>query len=71
MKFVKVGLTCIAKLRDERFLWPGGVNADTVTSLDIIMTKQLSNGACQSVLFKLIMALLRRESSEALRRRLY
>lgn len=67
----QVGLTCIAKLRDERFLWPGGLNADTVTSLDIIMTKQLSNGACQSVLFKLIMALLRHESSEALRRRQY
>ncbi|KAI5665252.1 hypothetical protein M9H77_24575 [Catharanthus roseus] len=67
----QVGLTCIAKLRDERFLCPGGLNADMVTCLDIIMTKQLSNGACQSILFKLIMALLRHESSETLRRRQY
>ena len=59
----------MAKLRDERFLWPGGMNADTVAFLDMIMTKQLSNGACQSILFKLIMAILRHETSETLRRR--
>ncbi|KAL3825107.1 hypothetical protein ACJIZ3_021136 [Penstemon smallii] len=67
----QVGLTCMAKLRDERFIFPGGLNSDTVTCLDIIMTKQLSNGACQSILFKLIMAILRQESSETLRRRQY
>ncbi|XP_052198623.1 nuclear pore complex protein NUP205 isoform X2 [Diospyros lotus] len=67
----QVALTCVAKLRDERFLSPGGLNSDTVTCLDIIMAKQLSNGACNSILFKLIMALLRNESSEVLRRRQY
>lgn len=59
----------MAKLRDERFVFPSGLTSDTVTCLDIIMTKQLSNGACHSILFKLIMAILRHESSEALRRR--
>ncbi|XP_010250099.1 PREDICTED: nuclear pore complex protein NUP205 [Nelumbo nucifera] len=67
----QVALTCMAKLRDERFLCPGGVNSDNVTCLDIILMKQLSNGACHSVLFKLIMAILRHESSEVLRRRQY
>lgn len=67
----QVGVTCIAKLRDERFLCPSGLNSDTVTCLDIMMTKQLSNGACHSILFKLILAILRNESSEALRRRQY
>lgn len=67
----QVGLTCMAKLRDERFAFPGGLNSDTVTCLDIIMAKRLSNGACHSILFKLIMAILRHESSEALRRRQY
>lgn len=67
----QVGLTCMAKLRDERFLWLGGLNADAVAFLDMIMTKQLSNGACQSILFKLIMAILRHETSETLRRRQY
>ncbi|XP_070003798.1 nuclear pore complex protein NUP205 [Nicotiana sylvestris] len=67
----QVGLTCMAKLRDERFLCPSGLNNDTVTCLDIMMTKQLSNGACHSILFKLILAILRNESSEALRRRQY
>ncbi|CAN4094284.1 unnamed protein product [Withania somnifera] len=61
----------MAKLRDERFLCPSGLNSDTVTCLDIMMTKQLSNGACHSILFKLILAILRNESSEALRRRQY
>lgn len=67
----QVALTCMAKLRDERFLCPGSLNADTVTCLDLIMAKQLSNGACNSILFKLIMAILKNESSEALRRRQY
>ncbi|CAN4094283.1 unnamed protein product [Withania somnifera] len=67
----QVGVTCMAKLRDERFLCPSGLNSDTVTCLDIMMTKQLSNGACHSILFKLILAILRNESSEALRRRQY
>lgn len=59
----------MAKLRDDRFLFPGGFSSDNITCLDIIMVKQLSNGACHSLLFKLIMAILRNESSEALRRR--
>ncbi|PSS20924.1 Nuclear pore complex protein [Actinidia chinensis var. chinensis] len=67
----QVALTCMAKLRDERFLSPGSLNSDTVTCIDIIMAKQLSNGACNSVLLKLMMAILRNESSEALRRRQY
>lgn len=66
-----VALTCMAKLRDERFLCPSGLNSDALTCLDIVTVKQLSNGACHSVLFKLIMAILRQESSEALRRRQY
>ncbi|XP_059635097.1 nuclear pore complex protein NUP205 [Cornus florida] len=68
---IQVALTCMAKLRDERFLYPGSLNSNTVTCLDIIMAKQLPNGACHSILFKLIMAILRHESSEALRRRQY
>ncbi|GLT26191.1 hypothetical protein SLA2020_012740 [Shorea laevis] len=67
----QVGLTCMAKLRDDRFLCPSGLNSDSISSLDIITVKQLSNGACYSILFKLIMAILRHESSEALRRRQY
>ncbi|KAL8128568.1 hypothetical protein V2J09_017723 [Rumex salicifolius] len=67
----QVALTSMAKLRDERFSTPGGVNSDNVMSLDIIMFKQLSNGACLSLLFKLILAILRHESSESLRRRQY
>ncbi|XP_042036810.1 nuclear pore complex protein NUP205-like isoform X3 [Salvia splendens] len=67
----QVGLTCMAKLRDERFVFSSDSSSDTVTCLDIIMSKQLSNGACRSILFKLIMAILRHESSEALRRRQY
>ncbi|KAK6156483.1 hypothetical protein DH2020_010731 [Rehmannia glutinosa] len=67
----QVGLTCMAKLRDERFVFASGLTSDTVTCLDVIMTKHLSNGACHSILFKLIMAMLRHESSEALRRRQY
>lgn len=59
----------MAKLRDERFLFPSGLNSDCATSLDVILVKQLSNGACHSILFKLILAILRHESSEALRRR--
>lgn len=59
----------MAKLRDERFMCPGGLNSDSVTCLNMILLKQLSNGACQSILFKLIMAILRNETSEALRRR--
>ncbi|KAM7263304.1 hypothetical protein ACFE04_000987 [Oxalis oulophora] len=67
----QVALTCMAKLRDERFIFPGGLNSGSVTCMDIIMVKQLSNGACHSILIKLIMAILRHESSEALRRRQY
>jgi nuclear pore complex protein Nup205 len=67
----QVSLTCMAKLRDERFLYPGGLNSDTITCMDIITAKQLSNGACHSILLKLVMAILRNESSEALRRRQY
>ncbi|KAJ6407528.1 hypothetical protein OIU84_010921 [Salix udensis] len=73
MAFVlsQVALTCMAKLRDERFLGTGGLNSDNMTCLDVITGKKLSNGACHSILFKLIMAILRNESSEALRRRQY
>ncbi|XP_035542991.1 nuclear pore complex protein NUP205 isoform X2 [Juglans regia] len=67
----QVALTCMAKQRDERFSCPGGLNSDSVTCFNLIMVKQLSNGACQSILFKLVMAILRNESSEALRRRQY
>ncbi|KAI4380661.1 hypothetical protein MLD38_006828 [Melastoma candidum] len=67
----QVALTCMGKLRDEKFAIPGALTSDGVTCLDIIVAKQLSNGACHSILIKLIMAILRRESSEALRRRQY
>lgn len=67
----QVALTCMAKLRDDRYLYPAGLNSDSVTCLDAIMFKQLSNGACLSILFKLTLALLRHDSSEALRRRQY
>ncbi|KAL4195214.1 hypothetical protein AMTRI_Chr05g72240 [Amborella trichopoda] len=67
----QVALTCMAKLRDERFLSPGGDSADNITYLDIISVTHLSNGACHSILLKLIMAILRPESSELLRKRQY
>ncbi|KAJ1403556.1 hypothetical protein SESBI_27264, partial [Sesbania bispinosa] len=67
----QVALTCMAKLRDERFMFPGSLCSDNITCLDLIVVKQLSNGACLTILFKLIMAVLRNESSEALRRRQY
>lgn len=67
--FPQVALTCMAKLQDERFLFPGSLNSDNIMCLDLIVAKQLSNGACLTILFKLIMAVLRTESSEALRRR--
>ncbi|EXC04145.1 hypothetical protein L484_006623 [Morus notabilis] len=67
----QVALTCMAKLRDERFLCPSGFNSDSAAYLDVLTVKQLSNGACHSILFKLILAVLRHESSEALRRRQY
>ncbi|GAA0150858.1 hypothetical protein LIER_09706 [Lithospermum erythrorhizon] len=67
----QVGLTCMAKLRDERFMCPTGLNSDTVTSLDLLLARQLSNGACHTILFKLVLAILRQESSEGLRRRQY
>ncbi|KAL6604475.1 hypothetical protein ACP70R_042902 [Stipagrostis hirtigluma subsp. patula] len=66
-----VALTCMAKLRDERFICPSGADSDAVTCLDIISAKQLSNAACNSLLFKLVMAIMRNESSETLRRRQY
>nr|CAB3446029.1 unnamed protein product [Digitaria exilis] len=66
-----VSLTCMAKLRDERFICPAGADSDAVTCLDIISSKQLPNAACNSLLFKLMMAILRNESSETLRRRQY
>jgi nuclear pore complex protein Nup205 len=64
-----VSLTCMAKLRDERFICPAGADSDAVTCLDIISSKQLPNAACNSLLFKLVTAILRNESSETLRRR--
>ncbi|CAH2060609.1 unnamed protein product [Thlaspi arvense] len=67
----QVALTCIAKLRDDRFLFHGALNSDTVTCLDVMVVKHLSTGACHSVLFKLVLAILRDESSESLRRRQY
>ncbi|MQL73492.1 hypothetical protein Taro_005836 [Colocasia esculenta] len=67
----QVALTCMAKLLDERFLSPGGVDSDNVTCLDVILVKQLPCGACHSILLKLMMAILRNESSELLRRRQY
>ncbi|KAK8962834.1 hypothetical protein KSP40_PGU009570 [Platanthera guangdongensis] len=66
-----VALTCMSKLRDERFSCPGGSDSDSVTCLDIVSIKQLPSGAYHSILFKLLMAILRNESSEALRRRQY
>lgn len=67
----QVGLTCMAKLRDERFMCPSGLNSDAVTSVDQLLARQLSNGACHTILFKLVLAILRQESSEGLRRRQY
>ncbi|KAG2649317.1 nuclear pore complex protein NUP205-like isoform X3 [Panicum virgatum] len=66
-----VSLTCMAKLRDERFICPAGADSDVVTCLDIISSKQLPNAACNSLLFKLVTSILRNESSETLRRRQY
>ncbi|KAK1312026.1 hypothetical protein QJS10_CPA07g00690 [Acorus calamus] len=67
----QVALTCMAKLQDERFLCPGGINSDNVTYLDVILGRQLPNGACHSILLKLLMAIQRNASSEFLRRRQY
>lgn len=67
----QVSITCMAKLRDERFISPSVLNSDTVSCLDVIMTKRLSNGACHSILYKIMMSVLRHDTSEALRRRQY
>ncbi|GKA84110.1 nuclear pore complex protein NUP205 [Tanacetum coccineum] len=71
LMLTQVSITCMAKLRDERFISPSVLNSDNVTCLDVIMTKRLSNGACHSTLFKIMMAVLRHDTSEALRRRQY
>nr|KAJ0219450.1 hypothetical protein LSAT_V11C300117930 [Lactuca sativa] len=67
----QVSITCMAKLRDERFINPCVLNSDTVTCLDVIMTRRMSNGACHSILYKIMMAILKHDTSEALRRRQY
>ncbi|KAL7600679.1 hypothetical protein Lser_V15G24008 [Lactuca serriola] len=67
----QVSITCMAKLRDERFINPSVLNSDTVTCLDVIMTRRMSNGACHSILYKIMMAILKHDTSEALRRRQY
>ncbi|KMZ59250.1 hypothetical protein ZOSMA_6G01850 [Zostera marina] len=67
----QVALTCMAKLRDERFLCLGSVDSDNITCLNLIMVKQLPNGACHSILLKIVMTILRNDSSELLRRRHY
>ncbi|KAK1417250.1 hypothetical protein QVD17_26375 [Tagetes erecta] len=71
LMLTRVSITCMAKLRDERFINSSVLNSDTVTCLDVIMTKRLSNGACHSILYKIMMAILRHDTSEALRRRQY
>ncbi|MFS7982208.1 putative nucleoporin [Helianthus anomalus] len=71
LMLTRVSITCMAKLRDERFISSSALNSDTVTCLDVIMTKRLSNGACHSILYKIMMAILRNDTSEALRRRQY
>ncbi|KAL4589768.1 hypothetical protein LXL04_002678 [Taraxacum kok-saghyz] len=67
----QVSITCMAKLRDERFINPSVLNSDTVTCLDVIMTRRMSNGACHSILYKIMMAILKHDTSEPLRRRQY
>ncbi|PWA94300.1 Nucleoporin Nup186/Nup192/Nup205 [Artemisia annua] len=71
LMLTQVSITCMAKLRDERFCSPSVLNSDSLTCLDVIMTKRLSNGACHSTLYKIMMAILRHDTSEALRRRQY
>ncbi|KAK9060723.1 hypothetical protein SSX86_021429 [Deinandra increscens subsp. villosa] len=71
LMLTQVSITCMAKLRDERFISPSVLNSDTVTCLDVITTKRMSNGACHSILYKIIIAILRHDTSEALRRRQY
>ncbi|XP_071686120.1 nuclear pore complex protein NUP205 isoform X2 [Rutidosis leptorrhynchoides] len=71
LMLTQVSITCMAKLRDERFISPSVLHSDTVTCLDVLMTKRLSNGACHSILYKIMMAMLRNDTSEALRRRQY
>ncbi|KAG0484569.1 hypothetical protein HPP92_008648 [Vanilla planifolia] len=66
-----VALTLMAKLRDDVFLCPGGSDSDNVSCIDVFSLKLLPNGACHSILLKLIVAILRTESSEALRIRQY
>ncbi|KAK7405498.1 hypothetical protein VNO78_06849 [Psophocarpus tetragonolobus] len=51
----QVALTCMAKLRDERFLFPGSLSSDNITSLDLIVVKQLSNGVCLTILQYLLL----------------
>ncbi|XP_078432384.1 nuclear pore complex protein (DUF3414) isoform X2 [Wolffia australiana] len=67
----QVALTCMAKLRDERYVCPISVDPDNVTCLDVVSVRHLPTGACQSLLHKLLMAIQRSESSEILRRRQY
>ncbi|KAL4568218.1 hypothetical protein LXL04_023825 [Taraxacum kok-saghyz] len=67
----QVSITCMAKLRNERFINPSVLNADTVTCVDVIMTRRMENGACHSILYKIMMAILKHDTSEPVRRRQY
>ncbi|KAJ7534968.1 hypothetical protein O6H91_12G012900 [Diphasiastrum complanatum] len=68
----QVVMTGMAKLQEQSFAYSGlSENEDDVMYLDLLSSVRLSNSACHAILSKLTAAILRPESSEALRRRQY
>ncbi|MCO5564372.1 hypothetical protein L7F22_018032 [Adiantum nelumboides] len=67
----QVVMTCMAKLQELCFSCPSGEDTDDVTCIDMLFSTRLSNSACQTILSKLLAAMLRQETSETLRSRQY
>ncbi|KAI5084575.1 hypothetical protein GOP47_0000744 [Adiantum capillus-veneris] len=67
----QVVMTCMAKLQELSFSCPSGEDTDDVTCVDLLFSTRLSNSACQTILSKLLAAMLRHETSETLRSRQY
>ncbi|MCO5606891.1 hypothetical protein L7F22_061082 [Adiantum nelumboides] len=67
----QVVMTCMAKLQELFFSCPSGEDTDDVTCIEMLFSTRLSNSACQTILSKLLAAMLRQETSETLRSRQY
>lgn len=68
----QVVMTLVAKLQEQSLAVPHNSDvSDDVTWIDLLTRARLPTSACHSILSGLVRALLRHETSEALRRRLY